>query len=248
MSFSRDGKQLSYVSYPDGVLWRAKPNGSERIQLTSPPIYPIACTWSPDGTKILFTAERDPLHYGLYVVSSEGGKPDLLVSGDSRVGATGGVWSPDGHKIAYGDNVSSGLHIIDLDRQVTFTIPGSEGLFAPSWSPDGNYIAAIKEPGNALAIFNLNTQQWSPLSEHMGGGYLSWSHDGRSLYVLSHADGWSIFRFPIPRGEPTRVAKLNNTHLTGVYGAWLRLDPEDGFLLLRDIGTRDIYSLTLVRK
>lgn len=247
LSFSRDGKNLVYVSYPDGVLWRARSDGSERIQLTSPPVYPLACTWSPDGTKILFTALRDPLHYGLYVVSSEGGKPDLLVAGDKDNGATGGYWSPDSRKIVYGDNASSALHIVDIDRHTTSTIPGSASLFAPSWSPDDKYIVALREPGNALMIFNRKSGSWSALAERSaaGWGFMNWSHDGRFLYALNSS---FIYRFKMPGGSPERVADLTGIHRAGVWGEWFGLDSRDGLLLLRDMGTRDIYSLTLVRK
>ena len=247
LSFSRDGKQLAYVSYPDGVLWRAKSDGTGRIQLTSPPVYPLACTWSQDGKRILFTAQRDPLHYGLYVVSAEGGRPDLVVPGDDVNGATGGYWSPDGRKIVYADNASSSLHIFDLDRHIASAIPGSEGLFAPSWSPDGNYIVALKEPGNALQLLNVKTGNWSPIAQHSSGGwaFMNWSHDGHFLFALNSS---SIYRFEIPGGRPVSVAKLDGVHLAGVFGAWFGLDPNDGFLLLRDIGARDIYSLTLAGK
>jgi hypothetical protein len=30
---------------------------------------------------------------------------------------------------------------------------------------------------------------------------------------------------------------------TGYWGAWLGLDPEDSPLMLRDVGTQDVYSL-----
>ncbi len=59
LSFSSDGKQIAYVTYPDGILWRAKADGSERVQLTSPPIRPVVCRWSPDGKQILFAAKQD---------------------------------------------------------------------------------------------------------------------------------------------------------------------------------------------
>ncbi len=37
-TFSRDGKWVAYVSYPDHNLWRSRSDGSERRQLTYPPI------------------------------------------------------------------------------------------------------------------------------------------------------------------------------------------------------------------
>jgi hypothetical protein len=34
MDFSRDGQWVTYVSVPDGTLWRSKLNGTEKLQLT----------------------------------------------------------------------------------------------------------------------------------------------------------------------------------------------------------------------
>ena len=41
------------------------------------------------------------------------------------------------------------------------------------------------------------------------------------------------------------MVELNDMHLTGTYGVWFGLDPMDAPLLLRDIGSDDIYALTL---
>ena len=35
-AFSRDGQWVAYVSYPEGILFRSKADGSERLQLTYP--------------------------------------------------------------------------------------------------------------------------------------------------------------------------------------------------------------------
>src|ERR1700720_4185263 len=37
-SFSKDGKWVTYISYPDHNLWRARGDGTERTQLTFPPM------------------------------------------------------------------------------------------------------------------------------------------------------------------------------------------------------------------
>src|SRR5438093_1397239 len=36
--FSRDGAWAAYVAFPEGTLWRSKLDGSERLQLTFPPM------------------------------------------------------------------------------------------------------------------------------------------------------------------------------------------------------------------
>ena len=60
LRFSRDGEWVAYVSYPEGTLWRSRVDGSDRLQLTSPPVIAALPHWSPDGTQIAFrTCKRD---------------------------------------------------------------------------------------------------------------------------------------------------------------------------------------------
>jgi hypothetical protein len=40
VSFSRDGGWVAYVSYPDTTLWKSKADGSQRVQLSFPPLMP----------------------------------------------------------------------------------------------------------------------------------------------------------------------------------------------------------------
>ena len=56
VSFSRDGQWVTYVSFPEGTLWRSKSDGSQRIQLTYPPLSVRLPSWSPDGQQIVFYA------------------------------------------------------------------------------------------------------------------------------------------------------------------------------------------------
>ena len=54
VAFSKDGQWIAYVTYPEGTLWRSKADGSERVQLSYPPLYPVLPRWSPDGKQIVF--------------------------------------------------------------------------------------------------------------------------------------------------------------------------------------------------
>jgi Tol biopolymer transport system component len=101
VSFSRDGKSVAYVSYPDGILWRANGDGSSRMQLTDGTLYPRLPSWSPDGTQILFMTS--PPHSAItraYWVSSQGGTPRPLLPGEAGP-ETDPNWSPDGRKIVF---------------------------------------------------------------------------------------------------------------------------------------------------
>jgi Tol biopolymer transport system component len=86
VSFSRDGRWAAYVSYGDGILWRSKLGGSERLQLSYPPLYAMLPRWSPDGKKIIFfefgSSSAKPAR--MYEVPPEGGSPRQLLPEDHR--------------------------------------------------------------------------------------------------------------------------------------------------------------------
>jgi hypothetical protein len=54
VSFSADGRWASYVSYPEGTLWRSRADGTERLQLTYPPMVVAFPFISPDGKRVAF--------------------------------------------------------------------------------------------------------------------------------------------------------------------------------------------------
>jgi DNA-binding winged helix-turn-helix (wHTH) protein/Tol biopolymer transport system component len=249
LDFSKDRTQIAYVTYPDGILWRARPDGTERVQLTNPPVYPLVCRWSPDGTQILFTALRDASHYGLYMVAARGGNSKLLGPANDGAGQIEGNWSLDGRRIVYGVEVQFSLRILDLDTGKTTKIPGSDGLSSPRWSPDGRYIAAMTVQSRAIRFFDLHTQRWSAPVEQIGGwSFPTWSHDGKFIYALNNVGKWSIQRISVPAGKLESVADLTNVHFTGALGPWFGLDINDNPLFLRDNGTSDVYALAFERK
>jgi Tol biopolymer transport system component len=181
VSFSKDGQWVAYVSYPEGMLWRSKPDGGERLQLSYPPLSAMLPSWSPDGKQIVFSnwnwSARRPGR--AYLVSAKGGSPRELMSGDAGPHWDPN-WSPDGSKIVFsGDpTVASAIHVVDLKTHQVSTLPGSEGLFSPRWSPDGRYIAAMPADSQSVVLFDFNAQRWSELAKG-NAGFPSWSKDGQ---------------------------------------------------------------------
>ena len=100
--FSNDGKSIAYVSYPEGILWKANRDGSNPVQLTDPPIQVLEPRWSPDGTQIVFEdiSSFSSLDRSTgYIVSSEGGSPQKILAEEAGYNIDSPNWSPDGHKI-----------------------------------------------------------------------------------------------------------------------------------------------------
>jgi len=57
-----------------------------------------------------------------------------------------------------------------------------------------------------------------------------------------------VFRISVKGGAPEKIVDLKDWHDAGWWGMYSGLDPTDAPLLLRDIGSDDIYALTLEEK
>lgn len=252
LSFSQDGRFMAYVSYPEGILWRANRDGSGRVQLSNPPMEPEMPRWSPDGTQILFLDSSSQGHEEAYIVSAQGGSPRRILPNESGP-QTDPNWSPDGRKVIFSTSPDGGadpqsvVKILDLDSNTISTLPGSVGLFSPRWSPDGRSISAVRMNSTTLNIFDIKTQQWSTPYKGVVA-YPAWSEDSQSMFFMDFQDNPGVFRIHIADGAVVRLIDLKDLHYTGNTGMWMGLDPTDAPLFLRDIGTDDVYALTLEQK
>ncbi len=108
-----------------------------------------------------------------------------------------------------------------------------------------------------MMLLDLRTNQWSQLDPKHGAiNFPRWSRDGRSIYfedsdqagVLRSTDP-GIYRVPVTGGKAEKVVDMKGFRGTGSMAVgWSDLDPDDTPLLLRDVGTYDIYALALERK
>jgi Tol biopolymer transport system component len=101
IDFSKDRQWIAYKAYPDNTLWRSRLDGSEKLQLTSPPMIASMPRWSPDGRQVAFAGIRhDGTVVKLFLVSSEGGSPEELIPAD-KDNEDDPQWSPDGGSLLF---------------------------------------------------------------------------------------------------------------------------------------------------
>ena len=247
VSFSPDGQWLTYSTYPDGILWRSRVDGTQKLQLTSTvPIFAGSPRWSPDGKQIAF-AGGDPDHpWRLYVISADGGTPRLLPSAESSTAIPS--WMPDGVSIVFlaseGTGLAGSVKIVDLQTLQVTTIPDSQNLSFPAASPDGHHISATSLDGQKLMLFDFSTRRWSDLLK-MSVGSTCWSQDSKYIYFdTGLVENPAFYRVRVADRKLERLADLKG--LRRVVFAWIPwsgVTPDGAPLLLRDVSSQEVYAL-----
>jgi Tol biopolymer transport system component len=254
--FSRDGKWVTYVSYPDYLLWRSRSDGSEKLQLTYAPVNISMPRWSPDGRQIAYSCVLPGKSPKVCIISADGGARQEVPM-DENHWPDDPQWSPDGKSLRfalYPAGITStrpqdySVVQFDLQTKKITTLPGSEGMLGPRWSPDGRYVSTISVDGRTVMLLDLSTGKWSELAT----GIVfcpNWSPDSKYAYFEDlGADGPEIDRVSVASRKKERVTLLNGFSRVSVLDSgmpWNGLAPDGSPLIMRDVGNRELYSLEL---
>lgn len=200
---SADGPFIRPVSHP--VL----PSAGELI--ISGDFSADAPRYSPDGTRIAFTARRSGGRTDVAVVPAIGGEPVFVTSGGTNFHP---AWSPDGNRLVY-ISQSSGqadLFVVSfLGGEAVRITHSSSAKVAPDWSPDGRMIVYGSNQGGDWNIWSVPASggEARRLTTHPGDEWNPrYSPDGRSiLFSTNWGDNANIDVWMVPAegGEPIRL-------------------------------------------
>jgi Tol biopolymer transport system component/DNA-binding winged helix-turn-helix (wHTH) protein len=251
LSFSLDNHWVAFTGFSDHTLWRAKPDGTDRLQLTLPPMQVYLPRWSPDGKRIVFAGKMPGQPWRIYLVSSAGGGVQQLLQDEHNENDPD--WSPDGKQILFGRtpdymaeaSTPKAVYVYDLTTKQVSTIPGSDGLYSPRWSPDGRYIAALPLDESRLMLFDFKDKKWSTLVV-CNGAWPIWSRDGKYVYGITKLDGAEVanYRLRLSDHQLERIASVKDVQRTNVTDLiFAGMTPDDSLLLLAHESSADIYAL-----
>jgi Tol biopolymer transport system component len=217
--------------------------------LTSSPTFSPFERWSPDGQQIVYVSGQPGQSDQLCVVGKDGGSPRVLYQSPS--GVVRPTWRKDGSAILFREAgtvtvpENEEVKIFDLKTGQLSTLPDSKGVILPVISPDGRYLASGTADGKKLKLYDFSTQAWQEFALQIGVGVIEWSVDSRYVYFDNGlSTDPAIYRLRLADHKLEQVASLKNFRRV-VWGnlPWFGLTPNGDPLVMRDIGSQEVYAL-----
>src|SRR5262249_22699730 len=133
----------------------------------------------------------------------------------------------------------------DLTTRQTTSIPGSERVWAARWSPDGRYIVAHRFDFAELRLLDVATGRWEQLAKGVLH-FANWSRDSQFVFFESWGEDSAVIRIRVRDRQREKVGTLKGFRRTiGPERCWSGLTPDNSLLVLRDVGSQEVYKLSL---
>jgi TolB protein len=204
-----DGKELLVTSYRNGrpELWTFRLADRSFRKLLSVGSLTMGGVYSPDGSRIAFTASQDGGTTDVWVADADGGNARRLTKEPSD--DLSPTWSPDGRRIAFVSNRAGTpqIYVMNADgsapRRLTF-----QGNYnqTPQWSPRGDLIAfTARDERKVFDVFVVSPDSGRIARVTQGQGSTNeeptWAPNGRLLAFTSDRKGAPQLVVSSPDGD-----------------------------------------------
>ena len=221
---SPDGKQIAFAALGDIYLM---PVGGRPVNLTKDTALDTDPAWSPDGSQLAYSSDKDSEHLQLWIHDMKSGQSRRITNLTTQ--PQGAAWSPDGTRIAF-FNVDgmwrvAQMSVVDVAsgevKKVHDSLPQPG---APAWSPDGKRLAIagiapmtkrFREGTNQILTMSstsLNDDTWfAPVPmlsiDSRGNCGPAWSPDGTKMAAIYEGvlAVWPVSASGEPVGPPRHL-------------------------------------------
>ncbi len=205
---SPDGQRavcVRSVSPSESAFWLVDLSRGSAVPLTNMPGRTDSPTWSPDGHRIAFAADREgPQH--IFIKSIDQTTPDRQLDQSEVLFKSPNDWSPDGQWILEAQldaGTAQNIYRFPVDGgQPERLVAGPTIDSLPSISPDGRWLAySSDETGQ----FNVYVQPFGTSGRRVqvsqqGGVTTWWTKDGRALLYVG-TDLRTLWRVDVTTGQ-----------------------------------------------
>jgi len=241
LDFSPDGQSVTYVTYPEGVLWRSRVDGRDALKLNDISARILGPKWSPDGKQIAFLARTsDNRKWQAYLVSANGGLSRQIVTSTEETNGVG--WINDGRTLVLSSPEWNDLRTMDIASGTMGILPGSARLKGVLTSPSGRFVICDAEDEEQTEILDLKTGKRRPFAR--GANYPSFSKDERYIYVNRFDSSKpALYRMRLTDLKEEKLFDLTAFPAGGSWSTWTTVAPDGSILVLRDLGGTDLYAI-----
>lgn len=160
--WSPDASRIVYVEQgTNSELWTMRPDGSDRVQITTLGASASEPSWSPDGSRILFSTDVNT-RWDLYTIRPDGtGLARITSPSTTGWDVVEGSWSPDGATIVATVDSGYGLFLTLLDADGSnvrdLTPNACRQDYTPSFTIDGTHVLFTRaDPDTAIYIIPID--------------------------------------------------------------------------------------------
>jgi dipeptidyl aminopeptidase/acylaminoacyl peptidase len=201
---SPDGSKIAFIRHtaqgPNLSVMNS--DGANIVSLTSDTSFKTLDGWSPDSSKIIFTAWGQN-YYEIVTIGTDGSAKTQIADGNSQVPD----WSPNGAKIVY-EHLGR-IWTMNPDGSGKVQITNTGWNRNPRWSPDSSQVVFESNRNGNMEIYVMaadGSNQTRLTNNTSRDSYPRWSPDGTKITFSSTRDGnWQIYVMSAGGADQTRL-------------------------------------------
>jgi serine/threonine protein kinase len=216
-ALSSDGRMITFIRGPDtfvspGQIYvKLLPDG-QPAQLTHDNLPKMAPVFSPDGSRVAYTATDASFGWNIWVVPVLGGEPQKILLNTSAL-----TWIDPQHvlfsEIKTGARMAIATAAESRAGEHDVYVPSAEdGMAHRSWlSPDGKWVLVSEMVDGGWRPCRVLPFDGRSVGEMVGPTkarctYAGWAPDSQWMYFSADAgDGFHIWRQRFPKGVPEQM-------------------------------------------